>query len=272
MINWPINRNSKNNGFCVLATDHGSMIVNLYDRRIDQMADGMQRGIGVSFQLFNKSSFDHEEINFLLQMLVVLRQTRGDGVFMLDGGSNIGVHTISAARQMHGWGEVLAFEAQERIFYSMVGNIVINNLFNATGRWCALGETCGQILIPVPDYLTPSSFGSLELQYTSNSENIGQKIDMGRLQPVQMISIDSLNLPRLDFLKLDVEGMEGQVLRGAMDTILRCKPIIQAEFIKDPNDDLKKIFGALEYKTVYSGGNMLGVPHNDSVLEFLTLE
>lgn len=43
---------------------------------------------------------------------------------------------------------------------------------------------------------------------------------------VDMITLDSLNLNRLDLLKIDVEGDEYKVLRGARDTLVRCKPVI----------------------------------------------
>ena len=44
-----------------------------------------------------------------------------------------------------------------------------------------------------------------------------------------LITIDSLNLDVLDFLKLDVEGFELYALQGAEETLLRCKPIIHLE-------------------------------------------
>lgn len=44
-----------------------------------------------------------------------------------------------------------------------------------------------------------------------------------------MTSIDSLGLDRLDFIKIDVEGAQLQVLEGAAETIARTRPVIQCE-------------------------------------------
>jgi FkbM family methyltransferase len=119
---------------------------------------------------------------------------------------------------MAGLGNVLAFEAQERIFYALAGNIAINNCFNARAIHCAVAAECGTARIPNPDYLRPSSFGSLELKpLTGGGEFIGQPISYseGDLVDVPAITVDSLELPRIDFIKIDVEGMEFEVLGGA---------------------------------------------------------
>lgn len=46
---------------------------------------------------------------------------------------------------------------------------------------------------------------------------------------VAMIALDSLGLEYVDLIMLDVEGMERDVLRGAKDTIARCRPLIVVE-------------------------------------------
>jgi FkbM family methyltransferase len=77
--------------------------------------------------------------------------------------------------------------------------------------------------MPQPNYLIPASFGSLELRKSNNTEFIGQPIDYseGKLRPVQGITIDSLEVPRIDFIKIDVEGMEMEVLAGAAQSIAK---------------------------------------------------
>ena len=49
----------------------------------------------------------------------------GDGVVAVDGGANIGVHTIEWATAMTGWGSVIAIEPQERIYYALAGTLWI---------------------------------------------------------------------------------------------------------------------------------------------------
>jgi FkbM family methyltransferase len=46
---------------------------------------------------------------------------------------------------------------------------------------------------------------------------------------VQVITIDSLGLEALDYLQLDIEGYEHHALQGAVETLKRCRPIVQVE-------------------------------------------
>ena len=68
--------------------------------------------------MLNSSSFDHREIDLALALLERRRQSFGSGMVAIDCGANIGVHTIEWARLMYGWGEVISFEAQEKIYYA----------------------------------------------------------------------------------------------------------------------------------------------------------
>src|SRR5205085_11332768 len=151
--------------YVLAATSHGTMIVNRNDH-----AEIPQGSYGVGHQLLTNSAFDPQEVGFVLDLLDLRRSLFGPGVFTIDAGANIGVHTIEWARHMHGWGNVLSFEAQEAVFYALAGNIALNNCWNATARWCALGERDGFINVPQPDYLSSGSFGSLELRQSSSTE------------------------------------------------------------------------------------------------------
>jgi FkbM family methyltransferase len=222
-------------------------------------------GIGVGYQLLNNSSFDPKEVDVVLQLLETRRQNFGDGVVALDCGANLGVHTIEWARFMHGWGEVVAFEAQERLFYALAGNITLNNCFNAQARWAAIGATDGFINVPVPNYFLPSSFGSLEIKKSNNNEFIGQELDYSEAKSAKtpMVSIDGFNLSRLDFIKLDVEGMEIDALRGAEKSLRRFKPQLLIEVIKSDENEIREFVKALGYKVFRLGVNLLAMHSSD---------
>ena len=145
--------------FVVASTNHGSLLVNRHDYRLTDNG----QGYGVGYQLLNASAFDPNEVNFAVQLLATRKQHFGSGVIAIDCGANIGVHTIEWSKAMHGWGEVIAFEAQERIYYALAGNIAMNNCFNARAIFAAVGAEDGVIPVPSPDYFSPSSFGSLEI-------------------------------------------------------------------------------------------------------------
>lgn len=259
--------NRRNTAFVVVATNHGSMLVNRHDYKLYEGG-----GYGVGFQILNSSSFDQEEVDFILQLLHTRRQNFGNGVIAVDCGANIGVHTVEMAQFMHGWGEVIAIEAQERIFYALAGNITLNNCFNARALWAAVGAESGLIKVPVPNYFTPSSFGSLEIRPSDKTEFIGQNIDYSdaRTVPTRLMTLDELQLPRLDLIKIDIEGMEMEALQGAEQSISRLRPQLVIEKIKTNEAELLAFLARHHYRTFPLGINLLAMHEGDPAVKAMT--
>lgn len=251
--------------FVLASTHHGSLIVNRHDYRLVD-----DSGYGVGYQLLNTSTFDAEEIHVAMQLLDTRRANYGTGVVAIDCGANIGVHTVQWAKLMHHWGSVVAFEAQERIFYALAGNIALNNCFNAKAVWAAVGAETGEIGVPMPNYLSPASFGSLEIRKAATNEFIGQTIDYEQLQATPLTTIDALGLARVDLIKIDIEGMEVEALRGAMDTLARNTPQLIIEKIKSNEQDIEALLVPLGYRFFPLGINLLAVHTSDPVCEHLT--
>ncbi|MBC5763297.1 FkbM family methyltransferase [Ramlibacter albus] len=247
--------------FVLASTNHGSMIVNRHDYRMD----GADRGIGVGWQLLSHSSFDPKEVAIALALLDKRRKYFGNGVVAIDGGANIGVHTVEWARHMAGWGSVVAFEAQEFVFYALAGNIALNNCLNARARFAALGETTGDIAIPQPNYLQPASFGSLELRAREGNEDIGQPVSYAaeKMATVPLVNLDAMNIGRLDLLKLDIEGMEIEALRGARETLQRHKPALLVEVIKSDEAAIGELLAQLGYRSHRVGMNIVATHESD---------
>lgn len=248
--------------FIITSSDHGTMIVNRKD-----VADREHGKIGVGHQILEYQSFDISEVRMVRDLLTKRRDAYGPGVVALDLGANIGVHTIEWARLMSGWGSVEAFEAQERIYYALAGNIAINNCFNASATFAAIGKAVGSILVPELDYNSPASFGSLELRKSSNNEPIGQDVsyEESASSSVRMVTIDSLDKPRLDFIKIDIEGMEIEALQGARETLKKCKPMLLIEHIKSDRQALVKILENSGYKCFSSGMNTFALHKDDRI-------
>ncbi len=123
-------------------------------------------------------------------------------------------------------------------------------------------------MMPQPDYLAPASFGSLELRKSNNIEFIGQLSDYSErnLRPVRAITVDSLRLPRIDLLKIDIEGMEMEALAGATQSIANCKLVLLIETIKTGATTLCEWLAARDYKVFHVGINALAVHVSDPVL------
>ncbi len=246
--------------FVLASSNHGTMIVN----RLDYRMINAETGYGVGYQILETAEFDPTEVKLAVQLLSLRRQHHGDGVVAIDCGANIGVHTIEWAAAMTNWGSVLAVEAQERIYYALAGNIAINNCFNAIAIHAAVSSETGIMTIPNPNYLVPSSFGSLELRQRGNNEFIGQPINYAEnTVNVRKLAIDEFGLPRVDFIKLDVEGMEMEAIEGASKTIEASRPILLIERIKADAGQLRGWLEARGYTFMDAGINLLAIHSSD---------
>jgi FkbM family methyltransferase len=250
--------------FVTAATDHGTFIVN----RFDQMIVSGDQSFGVGFQLLENAHYEPVEVHLLLRVLGLRRQCYGDGVVAVDCGANVGVHSIEWAKHMTGWGTVLAIEAQERIYYALAGNIAINNCFNARAIHAAVSDRVGTMKIPVPNYLAAASFGSLELKKRDDAEFIGQAIDYSedKMVEVPTVSLDSLNLTRVDLIKIDIEGMEMDALAGAANCIGSLRPILLIETLKSDKNAIAAWLNNLGYTLHHVGINFLAIHTTDKSL------
>jgi FkbM family methyltransferase len=247
--------------FVLASTDFGPMIVNRFDY-IDN-ANGSFGGVGT--MLLDTGTCDELEIDFYKILLRLRRKHFGDGVHLIDCGANIGTFTVELARTMDGWGSVLAIEAQERLFYALAGNIVLGNHHNARAILAAVGARDGTVRVPVPDYTSLGTFGSLELQPSDQTEALGQPIDYSEAATAEIpaMTIDSLNLQRLDFLKIDVERMELDVLEGCRATIERLHPILAIEHLKVGIDRIAQWLSDIGYSRYILYGLMIVAIHPD---------
>lgn len=254
--------------FILTSTNHGSLLVNRHDYKLVQNG-----GYGLGYQILNNSAYDQNEVYTVLDLLKLRKQHHGDGVLAIDCGANVGVHTIEWSKLMYGWGQVISIEAQERIFYALAGNVTINNCFNAKLIWGAVGKSSGIIRIPNLDHFTPSSFGSFEIQQKQGNEFIGQEIDFSEnnMTDTRLLTIDELVLPRVDLIKIDIEGMEIDALYGASETIQKNKPILVIEKIKSNETVINEIISGYGYKSFPFGLNILAIHESDPTINSIKI-
>lgn len=240
--------------FILASTKHGTLIVNKNDRKTT--SGGFSFGVG--YQLLEHGEYDKEELDLTKQILDFCRHLNGDQVVAIDGGANIGVHSIEWAKHMTDWGCVIAIEAQEMLYYALAGNIAINNCFNVKAMHTALGDINKLIDVPSVDYNTNTSFGSVELLRVTG-EDIGPGVDYSNTSSMPQRTIDSYQLDRVDFIKLDIEGMELQALEGARNTIAKFSPILLIEHIKSNQSELIAFLEKYEYTVSIVGQNLLAM-------------
>lgn len=137
------------------------------------------------------------------------------GDIVMEVGANIGCDTVPLARAVTNAGRVFAIEPQRIIHQMLCANLSVNGLWNVFADRLAMGRETGLASVPPVNYAMPGNFGGVSMGPSG--------------EPVHMATLDSYGFGRLDLLKIDVEGMELDVLQGAADTIRRLRPTIYCE-------------------------------------------
>jgi hypothetical protein len=68
------------------------------------------------------------------------------------------------------------------------------------------------------------------------------------------LSLDDLELEKLDFIKIDAEGMEDKILLGGKQTLTKCKPVFIIEIHSQDVPRVKQLVEDLNYKLHQIGG------------------
>lgn len=143
------------------------------------------------------------------------------GGTLMDVGANTGIYTLKAARHLHATGGmVVALEPFPDMLSTLSQNVRANGLANVRLRGFCAGERTHAAALWM-NFDRPASF------------SIAKRDDKAMSFSTLVVTIDELveweGLSRLDYLKIDVEGVEAQVLAGARKAIGRYRPIIQVE-------------------------------------------
>ena len=159
------------------------------------------------------------------------------GDVVVDVGANIGTHALALAKLVGASGIVYAYEPQRMIYEILQNNVEANHLPNVRLNWAAVGAADSTGHIPEIDYSVQNNFGEVSTGH-------------GELE-VPMIALDSLKLPRLNLIKIDVEGAEAEVLRGATSTIAQQRPILYVENNKlEKSGELVALIRNMGYRPV----------------------
>jgi len=167
--------------------------------------------VGGAFEHYGE--YSPVEIKFLSCVL-------NPGDVVINAGANIGALAIPMAQRVGSKGLVLAFEPQGFIYSLLRANIAINGIENIATFYAAVGKEEGTIRVPCYDYDKGDNFSGLgRADWMKYNDGVD----------VSIVTVDSLNLARLDLLQADVELMEQDVLEGAKDTIKRLRPLLFIE-------------------------------------------
>ena len=235
----------RNGGLRVAHCRYGLMLYNVNDVFI-----------GRSLELYGE---------YLENEIKLYRQLLGEGDLVVDGGANIGCFSLFFARAVGATGAVYAFEPQRLIYQNLCANMALNGIANVAAWQAGLGAEPGTMTVPWIRYDRPGNFGGVALA----AEGPGDK--------VPITTVDALDLPRCKLIKIDVQGMEGEVLRGADATIAKFRPYLYVENdIRERSPALIQQLFDLDYRLywhrpmMFNENNFYG--HKENVLVLPTAE
>jgi FkbM family methyltransferase len=175
---------------------------------------------GISIRLVNpleyhqrvllfEAVYEPELTRFLVKIL-------SPGMVLVDVGANLGYYTLLGGRQIGPRGQVHAFEPAPAQFRHLTTNVRMNRLTNVLLNECAVTDRVGETDL----FLSRGwNQGTHSLRVTPNS---------GGSSKVKCTSLDAYvaeaGIGRIDVIKMDVEGGELLVCRGAGDTLKGIPP------------------------------------------------
>jgi FkbM family methyltransferase len=179
---------------------------------------------------------------------------------IIDGGAHAGSHTI-LYKSINPDVTVHAFEPQSKMFDLLSHNVKQNNFNNVFLHNLALANkpSVTKMATSVADVYYDENHEYVRLEngdlheaiFTDISYGDDNVFNLGGLgfgedgEEVSTVTIDSLNLSRCDFIKLDLEGAEPLALSGATETIKKFYPTILFEHNHHQlSDDIYKHFEA----------------------------
>lgn len=140
-----------------------------------------------------------------------MRELVPRGGTFVDVGANIGILTLVAAEAVGPSGRVVAVEPGPATFRALEANVELHALSNVHVVEAAAGPEPG--VVAVTDLIT-------------DDQNRVVEWGAGPHVPLTTVDILTKDIEVVDLLKLDVEGYEVAVLRGAPELLLRCRAVL----------------------------------------------
>jgi FkbM family methyltransferase len=238
---------NKVNRNVLVSCDHGLMIVNRFDCNHENVGHGQW--------LLDHGNTSTVEAQSTYESIKDI-----ENPVIFDVGANIGTYTTWMAKLFPD-GKVYCFEPQRSVFQMLCGNIAINNLYNCYTYNIAIGNADEPLLLQEPDYFQSNDFGTFSLIEDKISNKSGVKIitDVLKLDTF----FEKYQLERVDLIKIDVEGMDIDVLKGAQNIIKKYNPVIFIEHSDNRRSILETIIeylGIDNYHFNVIGNNLLAKP------------
>ena len=180
------------------------------------------------------------------QVAEVIRNVLRPGATFLDLGANVGYFTLFAAALVGPQGRVIAFEPRADNVALITLSLRENEFSNVELHPLAVAESNQEFKV------YPEADNSL----SQVVESTRQMAPAQRFQVVRAVQLDSFldDLPRLDVIKMDIDGNEVRALQGMRQLIRRHRPAIVFEFAPEALQQVGRIEPAALLEGIFELG------------------
>jgi FkbM family methyltransferase len=160
------------------------------------------------------------------------RSARPDGL-AVDAGAYIGLHTLTMSRWFK---TVHAFEPQRGIFQILCANLALSNRLNVLVHNTGLYHRAGSMRLAPQErqeVATPVVDGHPDYEHIKNAAALSFDFVTDGAGDVPAIALDDMSLENVALIKIDAQGADLHILKGAEGTIRRWRPTILFEWERD---------------------------------------
>lgn len=182
------------------------------------------RGVAAEFRASSAIEFaKYKSIGGEKQFLTALLALIQPGDVVYDIGANVGVFTVFFAKRIGERGKLLAFEPEDKAYRRLLENIQVNRLSNVQAHQLALGNESGSITL----YADSDAASGVHSAVRPPGGRIESTAQMIRVMAGDEFAAQS-KLPVANVIKLDVEGMEYEALKGLERTLAtaECRVVV----------------------------------------------
>ena len=231
-------------------------LVNSFSRWLRHPGDSetVRRGTGYTMRL-DLEDMVQESIFFFgfyeRPLATYFLSLLSEGMVFIDVGAHVGQYTLLASKKVGPSGHVYSFEPHPRNFEALSYNVALNRFTNVSLLNAALADSVAECEL----FVNAANAGAKNRG--THSLRVQKEWIQSAKIPIKALRLDDVlsDITRLDVLKIDVEGAELLVLKGAQQLLVRFKPVIAFESSEESaasfghsTTDAKRFLAQLGYR------------------------